>query len=858
MRCNPVSDSKPIVYVVQHNHFDPIWRRCWDRPFDYKGRRYQPYAAIEEAVFNIWLENARKGAVCSEGQAVVFRKYLERNPERLDEIRELVRQDKIEITAAGETVADTNMPSGETLLRNLAMGQWWFEKTFGVTPTLGWIEDAFGQSAQLPQIFRGCECNHIVKFSYTRIPQQYWRGLDGTVIFKAEVPTASAGHCIKAPPCEACSGVGCDECGGLGMDADAVQVNDEKLQACLGRAYSTETISMLSVGGEEAWPRKDLVERVEEARKAGNTDLRYGGYGEISKFYAELIAKQDDPGIEAWDGEANCASTGCYVSRIKIKQEFRRIENLVNAAERWATVSWLHDGKYPTECLTEAWRNLLFVAFHDAITSTHIDAAYYELMEMLDTTEHEAGHVFESALGHIESKIAVPEDKNLLLLYNSECWERSDAITISFSETVGQPALRDVDGNEIPVLDSGLEGDTVHFTFRAPAIPALGYAAVEFVPDAAPVDAGEVTSGPGTIENEFFAVTASDKGVASIVDKRTGGEVIDASEYLANELILEEDIGHPWGTMKPASTREKLSAYTTDVSIRRAKGLSVIRITGQYKGGDPNVKVLSWRQWITLYEAIDRIDFRTQIDWDTAQRRIRVAFPTLIKKDEATYAIPYGAVERGSYEPDMTKLPSTNGDWPAINWVDVCDAEQDRGVALVNTGTPSHKVKDGVIFLSLLRSPTDSWCLNEPEYYDCPDFDGARDAGTHEFTYSLIPHQGDYRSAGIEKRAREINNPIMVRMLEEPGDGGLGLTHSFIDLNASDNVIVTTIKKAEKGDAAIVRLAETAGQSGQAQVSLEGASGKQHLVNFLERQAKPVKEPIEVRPFKIMTVRIEK
>lgn len=853
-----MSETKPIVYVVQHNHFDPIWRRCWDRPFDYKGHRYQPYSVIENAVINVWLENARKGAVCSEGQALVFRKYLERNPERLDEVRELIRQGRIELTAAGETVPDTNMPSGETLLRNLAMGQWYFEGTFGVISSLGWLKDAFGQSAQLPQIFRGCGCNHVLKLSYTRVPQQYWRGLDGTVVFKADVRTAGAGHCIKAPPCSKCSGIGCRECEGLGLDAAAVAVTDDAVEKAFASEFATDSISMLSVGGEEAFPRADLVERVEDARQRLNVDFRFGGYQKISEFFADRIAHIDDSDIEVWDGEANPVSTGCYVTRIKVKQEFRRIENLVNTAERWATVAWLNGGEYPLECITQAWRSLLFGAFHDAITSTHVDAAYHELMDTLADAEHEAGHVLQSALGHIESRISAPEDKSILLLYNSESWERRDPLTVGFSGTVGVPCLRGPDGEDIRVLDVETQGGDLQVTFRPPVIPPLGYAAVNVIPDSRPVFSGHTTQGPGMIENGFFRIEVSERGIQSLFDKRSGKEILDTSRFLANELILEEDIGHPWGTMQPVRRAEGLSFYTSDVSIRQGDGCSVVKITGRYRGSDSKVRVLSWRQWITLYSGVDRIDFRTQIDWDTEQRRIRVAFPTDIKKDEAVYSIPYGALKRGSYEPDMTKLPSTNGDWPAINWVDIYSAQEGRGLALVNTGTPSHKVKDGVIFMSVLRSPTDSWCLNEPEYYDCPDFDGARDAGTHEFHYTLIPHSGDFRDAGIEKRAREINNPVIVRLLEEPGSGELGLSHSFAGIEASDNVILTALKKAENEDAAIVRLAETDGRQGTASVSLEGASGSKALVNFIERDPVPAASPLRLDAFKIATLRINR
>lgn len=850
---NPALPTKHPIYVIQHNHFDPIWRRCWDRSFDYRGKRMRSYADIEERVINAWLETAKRGAAFSEGQAVVFRKYLERNPDRLADLRKLVKGGLIDLTAAGETVADTNMPSGETLLRNLVMGQLYFEETFGVIPSVGWLEDAFGQSAQMPQLFRGVECTSVQRLSYKRVPGDYWRGLDGSVVYTGLPGSCDVGTCVKNPPCPACNGMGCDDCEQSGF-VGAARIDDEAAMNAFVADHVTEPCTLISLGGEETMPNPRVVELVERARREHGVDIRFGGYGEVTKHLNSQLAAVDDPNVEAsGQVEANPVSTGCYVTRIRIKQEFRRIENMLNSAERWAAVAHLLGAEYPTECLTEAWRSLLFAAFHDAITSTHVDQAYYELQDMLSEAEHEATHVLADSLASIGEHIEADPCEDYVLLFNSQSWERDDPVTVTLSGTTGCPVVRDASGAEVPVLDVIAQGADTLVTFRPPKVPALGYAALNVVTDGKPMDSGEVTHGPGEIENEFFTVRVSDRGIESILDKRTGREAFDTSSYCVNELLLEEDIGHPWGTMQPPGPAERLAQYTTGTTIRKSAGLGEITVTGQYKGDDPNVKVLTWRQSIKLYAGYDRIDFVTSIDWDTAQRRIRVAFPTGIKTNSGVYSIPYGAVSRSAYEPDMNNMSSTNGDWPAVNWVDVYDEDADRGVALINTGTPSHKVEDGVLYMSFLRSPTDSWCLNEPEFYDCPDFDGARDAGSHEFAYSLIPHSGDWRAAGIEKRGREVNCPLQACGLAPSGKGKLGLTHSFITFDAGDNVIVTAIKKAERGNGVVVRLAETSGRPGSASISIPNAGKKLDLVNYLERHPEPVSGSISLGPFKVVT-----
>ncbi|MDO8589183.1 MAG: glycoside hydrolase family 38 C-terminal domain-containing protein [Armatimonadota bacterium] len=850
-----MSDRFPI-YVSQHNHFDPLWHRCWDRTFDFRGERFRSYAEVEEHIIDIWLESAKRGVGFVEGQSAVFRKYIERNPHRLDEIRDHVKSGLIQLLAGGEVVSDTNMPSGETLLRNLTLGQRYFEDTFGILPTVGTLEDAFGHSAQIPQLFRGIGCRMLTGISRIRVPGNHWKGLDGSVIFTGDYPSGRhVGHCAKILPCPECAGFGCDQCGNRGL-ADTCGITDESVWEALQGEYSGP-FGIVDIGGEEAVPNPRLPDLIARAKDELGVDVRPGDLAIIEKYFADALAKVDDADLDVSEQvESNPVFAGCYVTRIRVKQELRRVENLVNAAERWATIAHLLGQDYPAEELLEAWRNTVFVGFHDAITSSHMDQPYYELLDMLAEAECEADSVLESSFERVESEIALDPERQYLILYNSESWERNDPVTVSVCNTRGAPMLK-ASESEVGILDVSATGADVDVTFRV-SVPPLGYTVIEAIPDAEPLDSGLVTSGSGSVENEFLRIRVSDRGIDSIFDKRGGKEILDTSAYLANELVLEEDVGDPWGTTKAPGFEERLSRYTTGVRIRRAGNASEIMLTGQYKGADGNTKILSWRQSVMIYKGFDRIDFKTEIDWDTEQRRVRVVFPTNIKTGEGMYSIPYGAVKRSAYEPDIRYDRAINGDWPALNWVDVYSESEDRGVALINTGTPSHKIEDGVIYMSVLRSPTDAWALDEPHYYSCPDFDGARDAGHHEFLYSLIPHAGDYRRANIEKRGREVNNPLICRGLAGQGDGKAALSHSFVRVEATDNVIITALKKADRDDSVVVRLAETGGEPGEALVSIDGADGRASVVELLERNPEPVEGKIALAPFKIVTVKLER
>ena len=400
-------------FVFRLNHFDPIWRRCWDRDFIDAGRRFVSYRAIEEAWIDEAIRSCADGVSCFMVEATwVLRHYVQRHPEQLPTLRKLTSEGRFELLGSGENIVDANLIHGETLARNLILGTLWGQETLGVRPLTGWHSDGFGSSAQMPQIFRQCGYRWLPALSYNTPDAPYWRGLDGSIIFFSpdagrtpstpgqarftqRIATASQIY-HKHPPCPQCQGHGCPACKQRGfLEGDRAEFSAPPKERLPGQ------VGVLMLWGEEFLPGLHIEEdiaRFNSARPEFN--VRQGIYRDIERFIADDLKHLDNPPAEQISSkiENNAHATGCYVTRIAIKQHHRAAEHALLAAERWDAL--LNNGQ-GAAALRESWRNMTLSAFHDAITSSHVDPAYTELMDLLAGVSEVAVNVAAGATARV-------------------------------------------------------------------------------------------------------------------------------------------------------------------------------------------------------------------------------------------------------------------------------------------------------------------------------------------------------------------------------------------------------------------------------------------------------------------------
>lgn len=841
-------------YVLRFNHFDPTWRRCWDRDFVDAGRRFVSYRTIEER----WIADAI--ATCADGEncflvecSWVLRHYLERHPEHVETLRRLTDEGRFELLGSGENIIDANMIHGELLVRNLALGTLWAEEVLGQRPTTGWHSDGFGSCAQMPQIFRQCGYRWLPAISYNIPDAPYWRGLDGsTVFFSPDASSAPFGglerlvhrqgaHNIyqKHPPCPTCQGVGCTDCSQWGFTegqrAELTVVPDGPLPGSAG---------IIMLWGEELLPGLHVSEAIARLN-AAHPEIRvqHGTYRDVQPIIADYLARVDNPPVEQISSkvENNPSQSGCYVSRIKMKQGHRALEHALLAAECWDTL--LHGGA-AWESLRAAWCQLTFSAFHDAVTSSHCDPAYDELRDLHNELARTTNMVRAAACAQ-----ALTDDSTAVTVFNHTLAPASASVQVALPDGWAGAAVS-VDDTPVPVYDVS-EGVV---TFLAPAVPALG--ARTFTLCEAPFLAKSLTA--RTIACGAFTVEAGEHGLTGIsVDGL--GAVVDTGQYGVGELLVEHDFGDPWATRSLDRTREPLGLYAHLRGIERRGDSVVVTYAGRHPASDnphfcddPMVSLLAWEQRFHLRAGLPWLEVETDVEWYTHSRRLRLAFPSTSQLDRGVYDVPYGVLERDRYEGTSIHGGNAGGDWPAIHWAGV--QASDYTLAVFNQGTPSYRVEQGVVLVSVLRSPQLPYALLEPESYLAYNYQGMADHGTHHFRHALYLGAGNWRENDTTRLAALFNSGLTA----QPG----ALTAPLpVWQSTAQHTQLSAVKRAEDGRGIILRLAESAGRAES--ITLRPPLPFTHACrcNLLEDDGDALEAAagaitIHIEPWQIVTVRL--
>ncbi len=749
----------------------------------------------------------------SQPQAYAFVK--DHYPELYERVKQHIHSGRWEVVGGMWVEPDLNIPSGESLVRQLLYGMAFYQEEFGKQPRIEWLPDTFGYCASLPQLLKKAGLDYFMttKMNWNDTnPFPYdlfnWVGIDGTSIL------SYINH-------------------GVNEHTHPKEIA-EHWGSYKQKAVHPEQMLLYGHGDGGGGVTKEMLEYVE--RSASLPGLPDTSYSTAHQFFDRVV--EENPVLPTWVGDLYLElHRGTYTTHGQVKRWNRKAEVLYRDAEIWSSLLSLKTSKWEATNLEEGWKLLLFNQFHDIIPGTSITEVYEkaeaDYKELIGIGEG----VKQQALQALAQEVETDRIGQPLIVFNSLSWERSEVVKIVGKEELLSLVVVD-ENDQLLKSDCVIEKDgRVTRMVYVPAIPQMGYRTVWLRSEEEKKTPMLTQPFDWKWETDFYQIEWNENGeLTRLYDKQACREVQRQGEC-GNQFQLFHDQPTYWDAwdIDPLFAEQKAHQPTlvsVDVVL---KGKTMDRIRFKWTLSSSFIE-----QDLVLYHHSARIDFETRVSWHETHKLLKVAFPVDVQTSKATFEIPFGVVERATH---------SNTSWERAQF-EVCGhrfadiSEGNYGVSLLNDCKYGYDVRGSQLRLSLLRAP--KW----------PDPNA--DQGDHLFTYSLLPHQGTWNSANVVRRGYELNHPV-TSIQADAHKGTLPTQHSFIELKAQ-HAILDTVKRSEKDEGITMRFYESSGGQEAMELKLPQPSFQQATeTNLLETPLAPLSMEAGVlrttiKPFEVKTI----
>ncbi len=795
---------QPTVYLVANAHLDTQWN--WD--IQKTINEYIPATIYR----NLLLLDQFPNYIFNCESGFKYALMKEYHPEAFERVRQYVKEGRWHVSGSCWEASDGNIPSPESLTRNILYGQDFYKKEFGVLSTDIFLPDCFGFGWQMPTIASHCGLigfssqkliwRDLPFYGDSKVPFEFgeWIGIDGSSLLAFTNPGRY----------------------GRKFQNEDISYNKEIIKAA---GLTPQGINVLyygtgDIGGS---PTPSSVMAVEKGI-AGSGPVKIISATSDQLFLDILKARElgdnsrgllDIPTV---NGELtmDVHGTGCYTSQAAMKLLNRRNEQAADAAERASVVAEVLTGAaYPSQTLTEGWKRFIWHQFHDDLTGTSIPRAYEFSWNDEIVTLKQFGEVLGSAVGAVAANLDTRVSGSPVVLYNPSGFDRTDVVTID-----GCWSVRDAKGRKVACQNDGAK------TSFVATVPALGFAVYEASASRANgVAAGKVLNertgdALACIKNSIYSVSFDANGdICSIVDSRYGRELVaDGAAFRLAMWTDNKSYRWPaWEIMKSTLDMEPASVCE-DVRVQLVENGPVRKTVKVSRRFGESV----FNQFVTLHEGADaeRIDVRCEIDWASSGCLLKAEFPCSFGNPSARYDLGVGSVLRGNNQPNMYEVY-------AQKWADLSTTDGAYGVSILSDCKYGwDKPCDNTLRLTLLHTPA-----TEGNYV----YQDHQDLGHHEFTYAIVGHGAEGASvapAATVAQAEKLDQPLKA-FFAPKHKGSLGREYSFASVSGAT---LKAVKKAEDGSGYVLRFYNESGVAGRGAIRFARELASVVEVNGIEEE----------------------
>ncbi len=807
--------EEATCWAVGHTHIDVAWLWRIRQSRDKAGRSFATVCKLMEEYPEYKFMSS---------QAQLYEYVKEDYPEVYEDIKKMVKEGRWEPEGSMWVEADTNVASGEALVRQFMVGKRFFRDEFGVDNKVMWLPDVFGYSAAIPQLIKKSGMEYFMttkigwsefnKFPYDTFK---WRGIDGTEVL-SHFPTS------------------CHE--GIDERREWQTTYNAKLEPTyvMGgyKRYSQKDIGkdyLMSYGFGDGGggPTREMLEYGRRMARGiqGCPKVKQTGSLDFFRHLDETVS--GNRRLPTWCGELYLEyHRGTLTSQARNKKYNRKSECLYHDIETLSAIANKEVSlSYPRERLLANWKLILLNQFHDILPGSSIMQVYEDSKEDYEKVLAEGNIMRNEAENALVSKIDLKSKS--IVVFNTTGFDRFDVVEADIEDE--SFALFDAEGRELPYQKS-YDGKIV-FTL---SVPAKGYTTVE-IRDCAPSVFSDVCADKDGADTPYFNLKFNEEGnIASLIHKETGRSVAPEGMSLG-KITAFQDRPHHYEAWDIKCYYEEVSwdlDFKSIELIEKGAVRAVYKVEHTFRNS-----VLT--QYYKIYNDLQRIDVDYETDWKEDHVVLKADYPVDVNTVKATFDIQFGNLERST---------TTNTTWEFAQfeesmhkWVDMSD--NSFGLSILNDCKYGCDAKDGHIRPTLFRCATQPNIIQDREH--------------HAFTFSIYPHANKPCDSDVVEEAYNVNFPLKA-IVSEAHEGALPAVYSLVSANKS-NIVIETVKVAEDSDSLIVRAYETWNSKTHANLVFNGDIKSASECNLMEEEDKPVEfegriisttfKPFEIKTFKI-------
>jgi alpha-mannosidase len=528
----------------------------------------------------------------------------------------------------------------------------------------------------------------------------------------------------------------------------------------------------------------------------------------------------------------------------------------------------------PKAEIDDAWNNILLFAEHTWEAARSIsEPDGEESVKQLAVKDNYATQarfdledVTNRAMSQLAREIHVPA--RTLVVFNGLNWKRNALIE---TDLHNNEELVDLSTQHVvPVETLSNKENFLRVRFLAEDLPPAGYKCFQIRSASTSGEASVPADMNPVVENQYYRVTidAATGAVERIFDKQLSQELVDLHSPYKFGQYLYVTGGDPKGDGLTRMIHPFQALPVADLTIHSATAglyLGTEKTAWgdsiKLRSSDVNTPEVSLE--ILLYNNQKRIEFRYTVrkNYTTAKEAVYFAFPTAVQTPEFAYA-----TQQGWVDPARDLLKGASLEWFNIQkWMAVYDSNLSVGIVPVDTSLASFGDINRGLWPSEFRPKSStifSYAMNNYWHTNYR----AGQGGTFNFRY-VITSAKEFNPAALARLGWEsMESPTLDAVIGQdkvgnpdeplPAEGA-----SFLEVD-NPNVVLTTWKLAEDGNGTILRLQETAGQAGEADVrlyyaKLQSASLCDSVEDTVrELEVKDDSVHVAFRPYEVVTVRL--